>query len=96
MINIKKFNESTSDKNRCLYVSGGDFSALSFRQKYNGTKVSDIIDNLSEYENDEWDLVVYNFGNVDDKFIEFIHREIQDYDQRKDQDFFFEWEILKK
>jgi len=96
MKNLRKFNESNSAKSKCLYVSGGDFSALSFQEEYSGTKVSDIIENLSDYESEEWDLEVYEFGEVDPEFVEFVRDTVQDYDQKKDATFFFDWETLDK
>jgi hypothetical protein len=94
MRKLKKFNESVSGPSRLLMVSGGDFSALEFSREHSGKKVSDIIDNLSEYEGDEFDLEVYEFGEVDPKFVSFVKQSVMDYDQKKDTNFFFEWETL--
>ena len=80
---------------RVLLVSGEDYSALSFEQANPGTLVSDIIDNIQDYESDEWELSVHQFGEIDPKFVKFIKDNIQDYDMSKDVNFYLETEKLK-
>lgn len=82
---------------RVLLVSGEDYSALSFEQANPGVLVSDIIDNIEKYESDEdeWELSVHEFGEIDPKFVKFIKNNIQDYDMSKDKNFYLETEKLK-
>lgn len=82
---------------RVLLVSGEDYSALSFEQANPGVLVSDIIDNIEKYESDEdeWELSVHEFGEIDPKFVKFIKDNIQDYDMSKDKNFYLENEKLK-
>lgn len=80
---------------RVLLVSGEDYSALSFEKANSGTLVSDIIDNIQDYESDEWELSVHEFGEIDPKFVKFIKNNIQDYDMSKDTNFYLETEKLK-
>jgi hypothetical protein len=80
---------------RVLLVSGEDYSALSFEKANAGVLVSDIIDNIEDYESDEWELSVHEFGEIDPKFVKFIKNNIQDYDMSKDTNFYLETEKLK-
>ncbi len=99
MQHLKKFNEGKKEKDKkksqevtkVLLVTGGDdYHAQSFEDEYGGTSVSEIIENLSKYESDEWDLEVFTFGQVDPKFVEFIKEHIQDYDQSKTTNFYLD------
>ena len=85
-------------KTKVLLVSGdGDFCANSFEAEYAGTKVKDIIDNPEKYasEDEEWELEVMEFeGPIDPKFVKFIKRNIQDYDQSKTTNFFIEGDVI--
>lgn len=71
-----------------------DYHALSFENKYGGTPVKDIIENLSNYESDEWDLKVYTFKSIDPKFVEFIKSNIQDYDDSKSTNFYLDTDTI--
>jgi hypothetical protein len=93
MKNLRKFNESV-ESTRVLIIGDGDFCAIDFKKEYSGTKVSDIINNIEKYESDDWELSVRTFGSVDPKFVNFIRDEIQDYDQSKDKNFYFEYETI--
>jgi hypothetical protein len=77
MKHINKFNENISSGTRVLFVSGEDYSALSFEQVNKGALVSDIIDNIQDYESDEWELSVHEFGEIDPNFVKFIKNNIQ-------------------
>lgn len=81
---------------KVLFVTGEDFSALEFENQYSGTAVSEIIDNLCDYENeDEWELKVLEFeGDIDPNFIAFIRNNIQDYDMSKSTNFYLEGTII--
>lgn len=77
---------------RILLVTGGDdFHATAFEEAYGGTAVEQIIDNLSDFESDDWELEVHEFeGSIDPNFISFIRNTIQDYDQSKSINFYVE------
>lgn len=87
-------------KTKVLLVSGdGDYAANSFEGEHGGTPVKDIIYDLDKYssEDEEWNLEVLEFdGIVDPKFIEFIKRNIQDYDHSKHTNFYLETETIEK
>jgi hypothetical protein len=104
MKNLKRFNEEIGDSNyfknnrrgiRVLFVSGDDYSALSFEKANPGVLVSDIIDNIENYESDEWELSVHQFDEIDPKFVDFIKDNIQDYDMSKDTNFYLETEKIR-
>ncbi len=90
-------NETPTTKKgtRILFVSGEDYSALSFEKANPGVLVSDIIDNIGDYESDEWELSIREFGEIDPEFVKFIKNNIQDYDMSKDVNFYLETEKLK-
>jgi len=95
---LNKFNESSNQVTKVLLVTGeDDFHANSFENKYGGTSVSDIIDNLSQYESldEEWELEVHTFGAIDPKFVKFIKSRIQDYDDSKNTNFYLDTDIIK-
>ena len=83
--------ENVGNMTKVLLVTGGDdFHALSFEQEYGGTPVKDIIENLSQYESDEWELEVHTFEYIDPKFVTFIKSRIQDYDNSKSTQFYLD------
>lgn len=90
-------------KTKILFVTGGDFSANSFEQKFGGTQVKTIIENIQNYQTDDsdedeplWDLSVLEFdGPIDPAFIKFIKSDIQDYDHSKNSNFYLETDIIK-
>lgn len=87
---------------KVLLITGEDFSASSFENKFKGTKVSDIINNLSNYDyegdpedsEEYWELSALNFGDIDPEFVKFIRQDIQDYDMSKDTNFYLETETI--
>lgn len=82
---------------RVLLVTGDDdYHAISFESKNSGKSVTDIMDNISEYENDDmYDISIYEFESIDPKFFEFVRRNIQDYDMSKTTNFYVEGEIVR-
>lgn len=97
---IKRFNENINEsKTKVLYISGDDYAKLSFENKYNGTPVIDIINDLESFKStpdDEtyWELEVYEFENIDPKFAKFVRITIQDYDDSKHHGFYLENENI--
>lgn len=90
---------------KVLYISGDDYSSLKFEQKYSGTKVAEIIANLSEYESTEdqeddygdteyWELSVEEVGEVSEEFLNFVRTRVQDYDDSKHRNFWTETETI--
>jgi len=74
-----------------LYVSGGDYAALAFEENFNAQKVYEkmVRRGLSEITvSDGIDIIIKEFGEIDDKFIEFMKDHLCDYDQLKDADIF--------
>lgn len=93
---ISEFNSSKADVNRVLLVTGvDDYHASSFEREYGGTPVKDILDNLSDYESDDWELKVYEFGSIDPEFVQFIKDNIQDYDHSKTTNFYLEGTVIE-
>jgi len=94
---LKKYTEGVEfAKTRILLVTGDDdYHALRFEEKHGGTPVKDVIDNISEFQSDEWELKVLMFGSIDPKFIQFIKNNIQDYDDSKTTNFYIEGDIIK-
>lgn len=78
-----------------LVSSGDDYAALQFEDTFSGTSVKEIIDNLSNYENeDSWEIEVVEVGNIDPLFISFIRDNIQDYDDSKHTNFWLDYETI--
>ena len=80
-----------------VVTSDGDYGALTFQQEFKGTTVIDIINNIDKIrEKDEEGLLfsVREFGEVDPNFIEFVRRDVQDYDHSKHENFYLETEIV--
>jgi hypothetical protein len=87
-----------------------DYGATMFEQSFQGTntKVSDFIadhfdedQNVIDYEFEHYDcnpvtvqIELYEFREVDLKFVEFIRRDFVDYDYCKCHNFYLENEIL--
>lgn len=90
---------------RMIYVSGdGDFSAIHFEQKFSGQLVSNIIkeifnnSSIFTFENEEGDKItckLFNYTDIDSRFIEFIRNSMLDYDNSKHKNFYFEDETIK-
>ena len=86
---------------KVLKISGGDFAVIHFEEEHSGVAVSSIIDNLQDYsvensdnEDAEWELSVFEVGEVSEKFVKFIREDIQDYDSSKDVGFYLETETI--
>lgn len=83
---------------KMIYVSGDDYAALEFERYFNGESVKTIIERLfdnGEEHDGNFDVELYNFLMIpDDRFIEFIRNEIQDYDDAKHRNFYFEGETI--
>ncbi len=84
---------------KLIYVTGSDdFAALKFESYFNGKPVKEIIerffDNDEEHDGD-FNMHLYEFGEIDPKFIKFVRHNIEDYDTSKNQNFYFENEIIK-
>lgn len=86
-----------------LISSGDDYAALSFEDKFSGTPVSDIIENIDNYQSEEdsededegyWEIEVVEVGDVDPLFLAFIRENIQDYDDSKHTNFWLEDETI--
>lgn len=81
------------EKRVFLYVSGGDYSALDFDENYNAQEIynkmkSDGITTTRLDSDDYIEVVIYEFGAIDDKFISFMKDRLCDYDQLKAADIF--------
>lgn len=84
-------------KTRVLLVTGGDdFHANSFEQAHGNKTVKEILDNIKDYESDEWELIVKEFDCIDPKFVKFIKQYIQDYDHSKTTNFYIEGDKITK
>lgn len=86
---------------KVLKISGGDFAVLHFQEEYSGVAVSSIIDNVEDYsvensdnEDAEWELSVFELGEVSEEFVKFIREDIQEYNSSKDVGFYLETEIV--
>ena len=78
---------------KVIYFSGyGDYDAIAFEKaKPNLPKLFDRIKNgleTIEWDECEGDVYAYEFGGVDEKFVEFIRNKIQDYDSMKQCNFY--------
>lgn len=83
---------------KMIYVYGDDdYAALDFERYFNGKSVKEIIerffDNEEEYDGD-FEMKLYEFGEIDPEFIKFVCSSIQDYDQSKHENFYFENQII--
>ncbi len=85
---------------KMIYVYGDDFAALEFENQFNGKLTKDVIDEMipepfvGSHEFDDFSIRLYEFDEIDPQFIEFIRRHIQDHDQSKNENFYFEDEII--
>lgn len=85
---------------KILIIDGYDYSALQFEQKYKGTRVIDIINDIDHFKNTdddegEWDLTVKEIETdvPSDEFIQFAKKQI-DYDHSKDKMWYAEHELI--
>jgi len=80
---------------KVLKVTGDDFAALQFEQQFDIKKVyQDLIDNDSEFielEDKDGEIIevsLYEFTNIDPKFVDFIKNDILDHDEQKTTSFY--------
>lgn len=81
---------------KMIYVTGDDYAAIEFEKKFKGRQVLDIIREFFIEDNEfegEFEMELYEFGEIDPKFIHFIN-DLLDYDQLKHENFYFENEIV--
>lgn len=74
-----------------------DYSANEFESIYGGTLVSEIIKNIDLFtsSDQEWIIDIIEVGEVDKLFIDFIRKEIEDYDNSKHKTFYLENEKIR-
>lgn len=92
---------------KAIIITGDDYGALQFEQKFLGTKVSDIVNNINDYtliehggtvEDDGetyWEVQVYDVGQVSDEFISLYKKQIEDHDDKKHTRILFETDVLE-
>lgn len=79
---------------KLIYVSGDDSAALEFENYFKGKNVKEIIERFGEEHDGDFELELFEFDEIDPKFIKFIRNEIQDYDDSKHSNFYCEGEII--
>ncbi len=93
---------------KMIYVSGDDYASLEFSNAHKDEQVSNFIETFfSEGETsieyvflgDNHDEVTvsidcYDFGEIDPKFNSFVRNNVQDYDDSKHSNFYFEADTL--
>lgn len=79
---------------KVLVVSGGDFSAQEFENEHGGKAVSEIISDISSFESDEWELEVKEFGDIDPAFVDYLKKDVIDYDMNKSTSFYLEGTLV--
>ena len=83
---------------KLIYVSGDDYAALEFENYFKGKNVEEIIGRfiINDEEHDgDFEIKLFEFDEIDPKFIKFIRNEIQDYDDSKHSNFYCEGEIIE-
>lgn len=76
-----------------IYVYGDEeYAALRFEQFFVGTSIRDIIDQNLQMP-DGIEISLYEFGDIDPSFIEFLRFE-QDYEASYKRNFYFENQTL--
>ncbi len=84
---------------KILSVTGDDYGALQFENRFGGTPVIDIINDLSKYESSDdddeyWELSVDEVeGEVSKSFIQFVKGKM-DYDATKHEMWYHEMETI--
>lgn len=81
---------------KVLFVKGDDYSALEFEESnYTVEEIAQLIESKDEekLENirEEFGYIefqLFEFGEVDSKFIDFVRNKIQDYDISKAENFY--------
>ncbi len=93
---------------KMIYVSGDEYASLEFEQRHVGQSISEFIKNFFDENKTEIaysfltdrnteiivDCELFNFGEIDPKFIQFVRKTVQDYDDSKHSNFYFEDQIL--
>lgn len=92
---------------KAIYISEGDYASNNFENAFGGILVSDIIKNPSLFTleehggkyvpNDEyeyWKLSVMEVGETSPEFLNFVRKNIQDYDDSKHRNFWMENEVV--
>jgi len=103
--NEYSINENSENKSRIIYVSGGDYASLQFKDTFEVTKVIDIINNPDNYKSEGqesimhddpyWELRILDFnGDINEEFVSFIKSTIQTYDDSKHENFWLENETI--
>lgn len=84
---------------KMIYVSGDDdFAALDFENYFNGKTVKEIINRFidgKEKHDGDFRMRLYEFGEIDPEFINFVRKNIMDHDDAKHTNFYFEDETIK-
>lgn len=81
-----------------IYVSGDAYSALEFERYFSGQSVKSIIERFldgNEEHDGDFEMEFYEFEYIDPEFIDFVRNQIQDYDDSKHSNFYFEDRILE-
>jgi hypothetical protein len=74
---------------KILFVSGDDdFAAVTFENEVGLKKAKELLAEGKPIEGEGFIAKVLEFGEVDQKFIDFISDEIQDYDDSKHKNFY--------
>lgn len=83
---------------KVLKVGGEDYSAIEFENQHGGVLVSDVINNLEDYQSPdgEWELNVFEVGEVSKEFVQFVRTHVEDYDDSKSETFYMENETIRK
>ena len=92
---------------KILYITGGDYTTLHFERQYKGTPVSELINMVEKgllvadddhgLEGEEYEMypsVIETNVELGDPIIDFIRRNIQDYDAKKHSNFYLETETI--
>lgn len=82
---------------KILYVTGNDYTALDFhRSRFTPKQVVEMIESgedawatvAQEIDDSSIKFKIFEFDNVDEKFIEFVRNYIQDYEGTKQSEFY--------
>lgn len=79
---------------KVLIISGDeDYAALSFDETNGQKEINDLIDGGKTVEGDGWLAEIREVGEADEKFIEWVRHDVQDYDTSKHTNFYFKKSI---
>lgn len=81
---------------KILYVTGNDYSASNVKEKMGIEKAvkfakdngGSITVNNDELEIYDTDMTIFEFGEVDPRFVDFVLNELMDYDDSKHTNFY--------